>query len=150
MKGASIEGTLNEVIVARIDIDADLYTELVNLVKERKIRAAAILSITGSLYKAGLRIFRGGEKTDPLEIEGPFEMSGSGTVTESEKESEPYIHVHLTVTGAKGTYLGHLIEGCKVRTFGEVILLPIQGIGMKKIMDKDLGQPVLHLTRSPA
>ena len=146
MKDEAIDATAKEIIVARIDLDTDLYEELINLVKERNIKAAAIISITGSLYKAGLRIFRGGERTDPLEIEGPFEMSGSGTVTESEG-TEPYIHVHLTVTGAKGTYLGHLIKGCKVRTFGEVILLPLHGVQMKKIQDNKINQQVLHLTR---
>lgn len=150
MKGAHIEASLKEIIVARIDIDADLFCELKKLVKEKNIRSAAILSITGSLWKAGLRIFRGGKKTDVCELQGPFEMSGSGTITESEKEGEPYVHVHLTVTGAEGTYLGHLIEGCKVRTFGEIIILPIEGITMKKIMDKDLGQPVLHLSKLSA
>ena len=64
-----------------------------------------------------------------MEFEGMMECSGVGTIGktrdtyDSEKvsgivyrEGEPNLHIHLTVTHAGKTYMGHLIEGCLVRS----------------------------------
>ena len=64
-----------------------------------------------------------------MDFDGMMECSGVGTIGQSldtydsegksgivYRAGEPNLHIHLTVTLAGKTYMGHLIEGCIVRS----------------------------------
>ena len=42
-----------------------------------------------------------------------FDGGDSGVV---HRAGEPYLHIHVTITVGGGTFMGHLIEGCIVRS----------------------------------
>ena len=128
-------GKMSEIIFARFEPHEDLRQGLMKIIKEKDIKSGIVLSITGALEKATLEHPSGvGEPTIPLEIiqvQGPLEVSGHGIIGQVEApefgdsafglgddfiHGDPYLHVHLTVTSAKETICGHLLDGCTVRS----------------------------------
>ena len=124
---------IGEVIWAQLDADADLYDEIMEICRREKIESGIVLNIVGGLRKA--RLSMPVSETDPeappgvLELSGMMECAGFGTIGrtidtyDSEKVSgikyvagTPNLHIHLTVTQAGKTYMGHLINGCLVRS----------------------------------
>ena len=131
----TVSGRISEIIFARFEPHEDLRQGLIKIIKEKDIKSGIVLSITGALEKATLQHASGvGEPTIPLEIihvQGPLEVSGHGIIGEVEApefsdsvlglgehflHGDPYLHVHLTVTSAKETLCGHLLDGCTVRS----------------------------------
>lgn len=56
-------------------------------------------------------------------------------------EGQPLVHAHLTLSGVDGDAIdvigGHLIEGCVVFGFAEIILMELEGIDMVKNIDDE-------------
>ncbi len=153
----TLSGKISEVIFARFDPHEDLRQGLMKIIKEKNIKSGIVLSITGALEKATLEHASGvGEPTIPLEIikvQGPLEVSGHGIIGQVEApefgksvfglgddfiHGEPYLHVHITVTSAKETICGHLLDGCTVRgnhpiSHFTIILGRIEGAGVKMV-----------------
>lgn len=155
----TVSGRMSEIIFARFEPHEDLRQGLIRIIKEKDIKSGIVLSITGALEKATLEHASAvGEPTIPLEIiqvQGPLEISGHGIIGQVEApefgdsvfglgnefiHGDPYLHVHLTVTSAKETICGHLLDGCTVRSNHPVshftiILGRIEG-GMVKMVGK--------------
>jgi predicted DNA-binding protein with PD1-like motif len=131
----TVSGRISEIIFACFEPHEDLRQGLMRVIKEKDIKSGIVLSITGALEKATLQHPSGvGEPTIPLEIiqvQGPLEVSGHGIIGQVEApeladsvfgmgrefiHGEPFLHVHLTVTSAKETICGHLLDGCTVRS----------------------------------
>lgn len=127
------KASMGEVIWAQLEPDADLYLEIMNICRRENIRSGVILNIVGGLRCARLSmpITATDAETPPgiIELEGMMECSGVGTIGITRdtydssqvsgiiyNEGEPNLHIHLTVTHAGKTYMGHLIEGCLVRS----------------------------------
>lgn len=128
---SEIVGRMGRVIVSRLEPNEDLMIAIRNVVKRSGIKAGVVLSITGSLTKAVVQKFTSGQtQVVEVELNGPMEVSGHGVVGWAVSpgrgkkpfggggyvDGEPYVHVHLTVTTQTETLLGHLIEGCTVRS----------------------------------
>ncbi|MCW4049799.1 MAG: DNA-binding protein [Candidatus Bathyarchaeota archaeon] len=126
------------VVVARLKPGSDLYASLQQVVEEKGIKAAVILSGVGLLGEAGIRNCRTLPEEFPITdvnrsymyFEKPLEIIGlSGNV--SVAEGKPLVHVHLTLSYVEDDEIkvigGHLIEGCTVFGFAEVFLLELQG-----------------------
>lgn len=127
-----VAGKIGEIVLARFEPGEDLLLGLRSVIKERGIRTGVILDITGSLLRARLQKF---ERTGAVEkapvvavdVEGPMEASGHGIIGLTRGsgglggyiDGEPYIHAHITVTSAKETICGHLMEGTIVRSHRE-------------------------------
>lgn len=124
---------MDEVIWAQLEPDADLYLEIMAICRRENIRSGVVLNIVGGLRKARLSmpVKETDMHTPPgiLELEGMIECSGVGTIGitrdtyDSEnvsgiiyRKGEPNLHIHMTVTHAGKSYMGHLIEGCLVRS----------------------------------
>lgn len=124
---------MGEVIWAQLDKDADLYDEIMEICRRENIRSGVVLNIVGGLRKAriSMPIAATGADSLPgiLELEGMMEAQGVGTigVTVDTYDSEstsgivykagtPNLHIHMTVTHEGKSYMGHLINGCIVRS----------------------------------
>jgi predicted DNA-binding protein with PD1-like motif len=124
---------MGEVIWAQLDRDADLYDEIMEICERENIRSGIVLNIVGGLRKARLSMPVNATDVDAqpgvIELEGMIEAQGVGTIGytvdtyDSEKKSgilykagTPNLHIHVTVTHAGKTYMGHLLNGCIVRS----------------------------------
>lgn len=124
---------VTDIIYAQLSGGADLYQEILEICRREKIETGYILNIVGGLTRA--RLSTPVTKLDAfsppgiLELEGTMEAAGIGILGrtvgtyDAEKVSgiinragEPYAHVHLTVSGNGETHMGHLIDGCIVRS----------------------------------
>lgn len=127
------KASMGDVIWAQLEPDADLYLAIMDICRRENIRSGVILNIVGGLRRARLSMPIAATDADTppgvLELAGMMECSGVGTIGitrdtyDSEKVSgiiyhadTPNLHIHLTVTHAGKSYMGHLIEGCLVRS----------------------------------
>ena len=160
---STVSGKLAEIILARFEPGEDLRQGLLAVIKERDIMSGVILSITGGLERAALKRFpREGDasiSTEPIEIPGPLEVSGHGIIGLVEApdfgdkpfglgddfaHGEPYLHVHLTVTSARETVCGHLMNGSPVlathaKSHFTVVLGRIEGAMVKMLAEPGSG-----------
>ncbi|UCE13829.1 MAG: DNA-binding protein [Candidatus Heimdallarchaeota archaeon] len=150
-KSISRQGKSGKVFVARIKSGNDLLRALNDLVEEHKIKAGVFLSGVGLLRKAGLRNCKSLPKEYPItdenrsymEITKPLEILAlSGNI--SEVEGKPWVHAHVTLSYIDGEEIrvvgGHLIEGCIIFGFAEVIFLELKDIDMRKTFDEETQQ----------
>lgn len=125
---------VTDVIYAQLSPDADLYNEIMELCRRENIKTGMVLNIVGGLRKARLSMpVRATAVDAPPGVRewegGVMECSGVGIIGQSldtydsegtsgiiYRAGEPNLHIHLTVTVAGETYMGHLIEGCIVRS----------------------------------
>lgn len=124
---------MGEVIWAQLKQDGDLYDEIMEICRRENIRSGVILNIVGGLSKARLSMPVSATDVDAppgvREFEGLMEAQGVGIIGENidTYDSEgtsgilyeagtPYLHVHLTICHAGTTHMGHLINGCIVRS----------------------------------
>jgi uncharacterized protein len=106
--------SFQKIIAVRLAPKDDLRQALENIMREKNLLAAAIVSAVGSLTCAELRMGSGEVKN----LDGPFEIvSLSGTL------GKGGMHVHLAVADGHGsTYGGHLLNGCEVSTTVEIVI----------------------------
>jgi uncharacterized protein len=95
---------------------SDLRLSIENFVRENKILAGWIIGCVGSLTGYSIRFAH-----QPVESTGAgyFEIvSLTGTV------SINGVHLHFSISDSTGkTIGGHLVEGCKIYTTAEIVLL---------------------------
>ena len=141
-------GDSGKVLAVRIKPKSDLLKSLHSIVEENGIKAGVILSGVGLLCKERLRNCKTLPKEYPiadvnrsyLSFERPMEILAlSGNI--SDVESQPLIHAHIILSYIDKDEIrvigGHLIEGCIVYGFAEVILMELKGITMKKGFDDE-------------
>ena len=140
---------ITDVIYAQLKQDGDLYNEIMEICRQEDIKTGLVLNIVGGLRKARLSMPVGA--TDTLaqpgvrEFEGLMECSGVGTIGQtletydSEAKSgiiyragEPNLHIHLTICAGGETHMGHLLEGCIVRSLHKqshftIVLAKVEG-----------------------
>jgi len=133
MVHAIAHARVTDIIYAQLTQGADLYQEILEICRTQDIKTGYVLNIVGGLTKARLSTPVG--KLDAVsppgirEFEGTMEAAGIGILGQTigtydaEKVSgiinragEPYAHVHLTISGGGETHMGHLIDGCIVRS----------------------------------
>lgn len=141
-------GAPGKVFVARIKSGSDLLLSIKNFVEENGVRAGVILSGVGLLGKARIRNVKEIPESFPISDEhravvsfnGPLEiLSLSGNI--AVVEGKPSIHVHATLSYYSGGGVtvvgGHVIEGCTVFSFAEVVIMEIGDILMEKTFDAE-------------
>lgn len=144
-------GKSGKIFVARMKSEKDLLRALNSLVDENKIKAGVFLSGVGLLREARLRNCKSLPKEYPITDENrsymkmthPLEiLSLSGNV--SEVEGKAWVHAHITLSYVEEEEIrvvgGHLIEGCIIFGFAEVILMELTDIDMRKTFDKETKQ----------
>jgi len=118
----------------------DLKTELFRIAKENNLKAAAIVSVVGSLQKLTLRLADGKQVTS---FEGFHEIASmTGTL------SAEAMHVHLSASDKTGkTTGGHLVEGNPIYTTCELVL--IEQTDIQFLREKDPTYGYLELVVRP-
>ncbi|MCX8189149.1 MAG: DNA-binding protein [Nitrososphaeria archaeon] len=139
-------GIPGRILVARLKTGSDLLLSLKEIVEKNGISAGVILSGVGLLEKACIRNVKVIPERFPIldehriivSFNGPLEiLSLSGNI--SLTENKPSLHVHATLSYYNGASIkvvgGHVIEGCKIFSFAEIIIMEIDNILMKKGFD---------------
>lgn len=141
-------GVMGKILVARLKTGNDLLLSLKKIVEENGIRAGVILSGVGLLGKARIRNVKIFPEKFPISDEhrvvvsfdGPLEiLSLSGNI--SLIEDKPSVHLHTTLSYYNSADIqvvgGHVIEGCIVFGFAEIMVMEIEGILMEKRFDAE-------------
>ena len=144
----SREGRAGRVLVARLKPGSDLLLSIRDFVTKEEMKAGVILSGVGLLKKARIRNCKVLPEEYPItdsnrsymSFEMPLEILGlSGNV--SEVDGKPWVHAHVTLSGVKEekniVVGGHLIEGCVVFGFAEIIVMQLEDIEMAKKLDDE-------------
>ena len=135
-------------IVARLKPGSDLLGSLKEIVTGERVKAGVILSGVGLLGVAKLRNCKSLPEDYPITDENrtylsfsrPLEiLSLSGNITVA--EGNPLVHAHVTLSHVEGGEIGviggHLIEGCIIFGFAEIILMELRDIAMEKKYDEE-------------
>jgi predicted DNA-binding protein with PD1-like motif len=141
-------GEAGRVIVARLKPGSDLFGSLQEIVGKEGVRAGVILSGVGLLGEARLRNCKSLPEEYPITDENrtylsfsrPLEiLSLSGNIMVA--EGNPLVHAHVTLSHIEGDEIrvigGHLIEGCTIFGFAEIILVELRDIEMEKNYDEE-------------
>ena len=129
-------------IVARLKPGSDLLGSLQEIVAREGVKAGVILSGVGLLGEARLRNCKSLPEEYPITDENrtylsfsrPMEiLSLSANITMA--EGKPLVHAHVTLSHVEGDEIGviggHLIEGCIIFGFAEIILIELKDIKME-------------------
>lgn len=115
--------TPKDIYVIRLDYDEDVLSSLRKAVSELEISNGIIINGTGSIrnYKyhdvghRELPTFRayseGAEPADIISVSG-FILGGN-------------VHAHISMGKPGQAYGGHLEEGCRILTFGAIVIMKI-------------------------
>ncbi len=107
-------------VALRLDPGEDVLLSLRAAVEEQRIRNAAILSGVGSLDRYHFHVVQTTNMPPGntfVEGEGPFDiLTVTGLVVDGK------VHAHITFSNTELAMGGHLEEGCRVLTFGVVLL----------------------------
>lgn len=116
----------------RLPPGADLRGALEQLVQERDLTAAWVVSATGSLEGLGLRP---AGRDDALRLPGPWELlSLHGSL------GPDGVHLHLSAADGEGRCRGgHLLAGNRIRTTAEIALLLPSDVTFRRRLDPATG-----------
>lgn len=119
--------------VLRLHPGDDLRQRLTAYVQAQAIEAGAVLTCVGSLTAVCLRLANQEALTS---WQGHFEIvSLVGTVSASGGS-----HLHLSVSdGAGRTLGGHLLDGCRVYTTAEIVLVALPALQFTREVDPTYG-----------
>ncbi len=110
----------SRLVIVRLDSGDDVLQSLRAAAQEHRIRHGLIVSGVGSINRYHVHVV---ETPDlpPRDLfiqgEGPFDiLSLNGLILDGR------IHAHITFANAEKAMGGHLEEGCRILTFGMVVL----------------------------
>ncbi len=147
------KGALGKVVAFRLGPGCDLMKSIEEIAKMENIQSGLVLSGAGSLSQVTLRNVRlfpdefpvmdrnriYTPKKEPLEL-----LSLSGNI--ARKADEVSIHCHITISSGlddSRAYGGHLVEGCLILSYCEIIIAEITGLEMKRDIDPETRGPEL-------
>ena len=111
---------IKRLVVVRLDSGEDILQSIREAVEENKIQTGLILSGVGSVSRFRVHVV---ETTDLppgdifFEEEDAYDvLSITGAILDGR------VHAHITLSNTESAVGGHLEEGCKVLTFGMVVL----------------------------
>lgn len=110
----------SRLVIVRLDSGDDVLQSIRSAAQEHRIRHGLIVSGVGSLNRYHVHVV---ETPDlpPRDLfvqgEGPFDiLSLNGLILDGR------VHAHVTFANAEKAMGGHLEEGCRILTFGVVVL----------------------------
>lgn len=134
MVQTSVAGKIHSVIYAMLEPGEDIYRAILQICRDHGVETGLVLNIVGGLTQARLNlpVAAAGVEVPPGKREwkaGVIECAGIGIIGRMvgtfdmektagviHRDGEPYIHVHMTIKTPEETVMGHLIEGCIVRS----------------------------------
>lgn len=148
-------GKGGRIFVTRLKPGSDLLESLQDLVSKEGIEAGVILSGVGLLDEAQLRNCKSLPDEFPItdvnrsfvSFKRPLEiLSISGNI--SKAEGEPLVHAHICLSYVEGDVIsvvgGHLLGGCVVHGFAEIVVMELDDIEMVKRFDEETKTPQLY------
>lgn len=105
------ESSPGRCLLARLDHGAEIISQITDIARERKIRAAAISAI-GALSRADLGFYdQAGKEYLVRAVEEPVEIAScAGNI--SLLDGQPFVHAHAVLADSSGvTFAGHLVRG---------------------------------------
>jgi len=121
-------GGLSRLLVVRLDSGEDVLLGIRAAVDEAGIRHALILSGVGSISRYHVHVVKT-TNVPPGDVffqgEGPYDiLSITGMVMDGR------VHAHITFSNTEGAMGGHLEEGCRILSFGVVMLAQTDGMDL--------------------
>ena len=112
----------------RLKPTQDLKTEIEKLIAQKQIKAGWIGTCVGSLTNYNIRF---ANNPNGNSDSGHFEIvSLTGTVSQNGS------HIHISISDSTGkTIGGHLLEGCKIYTTAEIVILSSNEYEFKREKD---------------
>lgn len=123
----------------RLKYGDDLRRSIESYVKSKGIKAAAIVSCAGCVYKVCIRkadgssIFENEEHYEIVSLQGTIATNGS------------HIHISLSDNNLK-TIGGHLKYGTLVNTTAEIVMIEIDNYHFERVFDYQTGYEELEIT----
>lgn len=119
-------------VALRLKPGAEVMAALRDLVVGERIAAAAVVAAVGSLTEAAIRY---ANQPGTTLLRGHFEVCAlSGTLECAPSEGGPGGgHLHLAISDGAGRMIGgHMMEGCRVYTTLEIVLLVLEDFGFTR------------------
>jgi predicted DNA-binding protein with PD1-like motif len=142
-------GKQGRVVVARFNDGEDILKGITDLARDENIRSAYFFLVGG--MKDGRFVVGPEDDTLPpkpmwREINESHEVFGTGTIFW--EGDNPKIHFHGAY--AKGDEIrgGCLRENSKTFLIIEAVIIEIEGIDAKRVLDEKIGMPLLKLSKS--
>lgn len=126
--------------VIRLKPDQDLKISIMKWAEELDLHAATVISCTGSLKSAKLRL---ANATNHIDISGPFEIcSLTGTF------SIHGGHFHIALADSAGNMIGgHLLDGSLIHTTAEISIIENSDLDFLRTLDPQTGYKELSIIR---
>jgi hypothetical protein len=136
-----------EILVARLENGEDVLECLHTLCIEHEIRNGVILSGYGTLSYAAFFGLKSTEYPPPdfyrwRNEEGYELLNFTGVIADYQ------VHAHMTISTQEQAAGGHLEKGCKVLTLVEVVIMKLEGIKLKRMVDPKVKQNLLQIVES--
>jgi hypothetical protein len=136
------------VLVARLRPEADLILSIKNIAEEKAMKAGVILSGAGLLSRAHIRNCKSLPERYPITdanrmftvIEKPLEVLAISGIIYT-VEGRPNVHAHSVLSFIEEDSIkvvgGHLLEGCRVFGFAEIVIMELRDISLEKTFDSE-------------
>jgi predicted DNA-binding protein with PD1-like motif len=127
-----VPANVGKVVFAHLEPQEDVLLGLIDVIEREQLQSGLIMTITGAVSEGrlSLPLRPEGVNESPgfVEFTGLSEVQGSGYFGWNADDwrndksqirfdkGRPHIHCHMSVSNAGTSYVGHLIEGCKVRS----------------------------------
>ncbi len=136
-----------DIIVARMENGEDVLECLQELCIKHDIRNGVILSGYGTLGYAAFFGLKSTEYPPPdfyrTRTEEGYELLNfTGVIADYQ------VHAHMTISTEEKAVGGHLEKGCKVLTLAEVVIMKLEGIKLKRMLDPAVKQNLLQFVNS--
>ena len=150
------QGSLDKVVMIRLQPGKDLIEGITEVCMAQEIKSGAVTSCIGSLRRASfftvvpLPTKMGAGYSDPIEMEGPLELvSAQGTIG-LDVEGNLLIHMHGVLGDGRGNLFGsHLIKGkCPILITGEVMIAVFKEIRAVQQYDPETEMKLLTFVRN--
>ena len=138
----SVPSLAQPAVAVRLHPGQDLKAELMRLATDNGWEAACVVTCVGSLQEAHIRFADAQqgtwlrERLEIVSLVGTFNKDGG--------------HFHLSVSDGQGkTTGGHLLEGCKIYTTAEIVVMPLPNYRFPRELDEKTGYPELSPQPTP-
>jgi len=137
-----------KVLVARLKPEADLILSIEEIAEKESVKSGVILSGAGLLRKAHLRNCKSLPERYPITdanrmfttIEKPLEVLAVSGIIYTVK-GKINIHAHAVLSFVEDGEIkvvgGHLLEGCIVFGFAEIVIMELKEITLEKTFDSE-------------
>jgi hypothetical protein len=108
---STVPAQIGKVVFIHLEPGEDVLLSMIEVIEREQLQSGLILTVTGAVSEGGLSEIQGG---------GYFGWNADDWRNDKSQirhdKGRPHIHCHVAVANAGTSHVGHLIEGCKVRS----------------------------------